>query len=214
MSIPVFQLDYSGYYVGTTYADPDPRNEGNYLMPGRCVLDEPPVHIAGKLRRYVEGAWLYEDAPTVDPVTGEPEPERTFEQLKVEKNAQINDWRLQATHGTFYHDGKVFSCDALSRSDIDGTANHIALFGTFPPDFPGAWKAIDDTYLLMPTIDDFKAFYGSMAATGAANFKRAQALKVRLAEATTRDDLDAIQWIDAPIEGENNNDAPSGVQGG
>lgn len=121
-------------------------------------------------------------------------PALTLDELKAAKNAEINAARLKANGTTFPHAGKVFACDSLSRSDIDGVANHIGLFGAFPPDFPGGWKSVDNTMLPMATIDDFKAFYQSMTAQGAANFNHSQALKSQLAEATTKEEVHAIVW--------------------
>lgn len=113
---------------------------------------------------------------------------------KAAKNADINRWRGEANQSTFPHAGKLISCDPLSRSDIDGVANNISLFGVFPPDFPGAWKATDNTLIPMPDIDAFKAMYAAMTAQGTENFNHSQALKDALAEAATADDVAAIVW--------------------
>lgn len=67
--------------------------------------------------------------------------------LKAIKNTEINTWRAAANLSTFPHAGKHIACDELSRSDIDGVANHIGLFGEFPAGFPGAWKATDNTVI-------------------------------------------------------------------
>lgn len=114
--------------------------------------------------------------------------------LKTAKNDEINTWRALANLTTFPHLSKQVACDQVSRSDIDAVANHIALFGTFTPDFPGAWKATDNTYLPMVEIEQFKAMYQSMAAQGTANFNHAQALKLQLALADTADEIVSIEW--------------------
>lgn len=114
--------------------------------------------------------------------------------LKASKNDEINAWRALANLTTFPHLGKLVACDQVSRSDIDAVANHIALFGTFTPDFPAAWKATDNTYLPMGEIEQFKAMYQSMAAQGTANFNHAQALKLQLALAGTADEIASIEW--------------------
>lgn len=113
---------------------------------------------------------------------------------RLAKNADINNWRSVANTSSFTHQGKQIACDALSRSDIDGVAGSIALTGAFPADFPGAWKAIDNSYVLLPTVDDFKALYAAMTAQGTANFLHAQALKTATAAATTQAELNAIVW--------------------
>lgn len=116
--------------------------------------------------------------------------------VRAEKNAQINAWRAAANLATFPHAGKQIACDELSRSDIDGVANNIALFGEFPAGFPGAWKATDNTMIPLPDVDAFRAMYASMTAQGAANFNRAQELKAQLAAASTPEAIAAITWSD------------------
>lgn len=114
--------------------------------------------------------------------------------IKVEKNQQINAWRAAANLSTFPHAGKHIACDALSRSDIDGVANNIALFGVFPDGFPGGWKATDNTMIPLADVNAFRAMYASMTAQGTENFNHAQALKAQLAAASTLEEVSAIQW--------------------
>lgn len=121
-------------------------------------------------------------------------PEPTLDELKAAKNAQINAARAAANTGTFDHGGKTFSCDQLSRSDIDGVNGYVALYGALPPGFPGAWKAMDNTYLPLADVEAWKTFYTAMVATGAANFAHAQELKAQLAAATTPEAVAAIVW--------------------
>lgn len=118
----------------------------------------------------------------------------TLQSARAAKNEQINDWRKAANQDKFTHAGKDYSCDPLSRSDIDGVALTIALTGDFPEEFPGVWKAVDNTYTPMSDVMDFKALYGSMAKQGALNFIKSEQLKATLAAATTIGEIDAIVW--------------------
>lgn len=118
----------------------------------------------------------------------------TLDELKAAKNAEINAARAAANTSTFAHSGKTFSCDQLSRSDIDGVNGYVALYGALPPAFPGAWKAADNSYYPIADVAAWKAFYASMVATGAANFGHAQELKAQLAAATTPEEVAAIVW--------------------
>lgn len=127
------------------------------------------------------------------PVLADP-PAPTLDELKTAKNSEINQARATANASTFTHDAKVFSCDALSRSDIDGVNGYVALFAALPPTFPGAWKAADNSYYPITDVAAWKAFYASMVATGAANFIHAQELKAQLAAATTPEEVAAIVW--------------------
>lgn len=113
---------------------------------------------------------------------------------KAQKLLLINSWRAQANQTSFMHNGKVIACDALSRSDIDGVAGHIALNGTFPDGFPGAWKATDNTYIILADIDAFKAMYNSMTAQGTLNFNRSQELKTVVNNATKIEDVIRVVW--------------------
>ena len=111
-----------------------------------------------------------------------------------EKRTEIDHWRAAANASTFPHGGKQIACDALSRSDIDGVANHIALFGEFPEGWPGGWKATDKTMLQLADVDAFRAMYASMTAQGTENFNHSQDLKAQLALAKTPEEIAAIQW--------------------
>lgn len=113
---------------------------------------------------------------------------------KRDKNAQINAARMAANRENFAHAGKVFACDALSRGDIDGINGFISLMGVLPPGWPGAWKAVDNSYHPLPDLLSWKLFYTAMIQAGNANFARSQALKAALAAATTPDQVAAITW--------------------
>lgn len=113
---------------------------------------------------------------------------------KTAKNLQINGWRATANQTYFAHSGKQIACDALSRSDLDAVAGSISLNGTFPVGFPGAWKAMDNSYVMLPDVDAFKAMYASMTLQGTINFGQSQTLKATLAAATTIGQVNAIMW--------------------
>lgn len=118
----------------------------------------------------------------------------SFDELKAVKNAEINAARAAANTGTFDHVGKTFSCDALSRGDIDGVNGEVALTGALPQGFPGAWKAADNSYLPITDVPAWTAFYRAMVSQGAANFAHAQQLKAQLAAASTPEAVAAIAW--------------------
>lgn len=124
--------------------------------------------------------------------------QRTLVDVQAAKNDQINSWRLTANRSSFSFSGKEVACDELSRSDIDGVTSSVTLTGSLPVGFPGAWKAIDNTYVPIPDVATWTALVGAMVAQGTANFVRAQALKAMVAAATTREEVEAITW-DTPI---------------
>ena len=113
---------------------------------------------------------------------------------KEAKNTEINTAREAATFSTFSHAGKEISCDTLSRSDIDGVNGYIALNGVFPTEWPGGWKCVDNTYLPITTVEEWKALYGAMVTAGTAFYLHAQELKTRLQNASTAAEIAAICW--------------------
>lgn len=117
-----------------------------------------------------------------------------IEDLRAKKNAEINAKRESLNTNSFTYQGKAIRCAPLDRSDIDGTNGYVALFGEFPEGWQGGWKAIDNTYVAISTIADWKAFYKAMVDTGNANFRYAQELKFRLAAAETPEQIAAIKW--------------------
>lgn len=144
--------------------------------------------LAGQSAGKIIGADAFGHPALQDP------PLPSIEQLKAGKNAEINTARAAANFSTFPHSGKQFACDQLSRSDIDGINGYIALHNAFPAAFPGAWKAVDNTYHALPDIAEWKSFYTSMVAAGSANFAHAQTLKAALAIAVTAEQVAAIVW--------------------
>lgn len=185
----VSQLDQNGYFISATVADESPLEKGVFLIPAGAVGAAPPALELGFRQKWDGAAWIKEPIPA--PV---PDPVPTLEEFKALKNAEINVARLSANRATFAHATKVFACDELSRSDIDGANGMIANLGAMPPGWPGGWKAVDNTYLPITTVAEWKEFYGSMFAAGAANFAHAQALKDVLAAATTPEQVAAIAW--------------------
>lgn len=121
-------------------------------------------------------------------------PGLTLAMLKASKSDEINTARLRANQGTFGFGGKRFQCDALGRSDIDGMNGAIALLRALPADWLGQWKAADNTFVLIPDLATWAAFYGAMVAQGQANFVCAQALKSQIDAATTPAALALIAW--------------------
>lgn len=118
----------------------------------------------------------------------------SLEELKIQKNDEINAAREATNANVFMFQGKAIRCRPLDRSDIDGTNGYVALFGEFPQGWAGGWKAADNSYVQIATVDDWKEFYKAMVDTGNANFRYAQQLKARLAVAETHEQVAAIKW--------------------
>lgn len=165
---------------------------GGYFDETRVVWDErtdgplPQITLGGMVRS--GSALVYSQQRMDEQIASQLAPAKTA------KNTQINQWRADANQTSFPHAGKQVACDALSRSDIDAVANSIALTGAFPAGFPGAWKAVDNSYIMLPNVDAFKALHASMTAQGTINFGHSQDLKAALAAATDVGAVNAIVW--------------------
>ena len=177
----IYTTDAMGVFAGALDVDP------YAALPQRCTLTPPPAVVGEQVARLTAGVWEVLPAYPAPPAPD-------LASLKSAKNAEINAARLAANFSTFTHGGKTFACDQLSRSDIDGTNGFVSLYGTMPPGWPGGWKAVDNTYTPIATVDDWKAFYASLFAAGNANFAHSQALKAALSNATTAEQVATIQW--------------------
>lgn len=139
---------------------------------------------------YAELGWQDYTPPTYAP---------TLDEAKTAKRAEIDAARHAANTAHFDYNGVRISCDALSRSDIDGVADHISLHGALPADFPGAWKGRDPvtgavSWLPILSIEDFKVMHAAMVAEGTANFARSEARKAAIAAALTVAEVQAVVW--------------------
>lgn len=119
---------------------------------------------------------------------------RTLAELQAARRAYINASRLAANQTYFTHEGKQIAADALSRGDIDGINGQVANTGDFPAGWPGAWKCLDNTWLPVTTIAQWKALYTSMVNQGTANFAHAQALKGQIDATTAPEQVAAVVW--------------------
>ncbi len=118
----------------------------------------------------------------------------TLAELKASKNLQINQWRLAANRSYFIFNGKQIATDELSALDIASTNGEISLTGAMPANWAGAWKAMDNSYVMIPDVAAWTLFYKTMVQTGLYNFGKAQTLKGALAAATTEAEINAITW--------------------
>lgn len=116
--------------------------------------------------------------------------------IKARKRAEINAWWLVANNGYFEFGGKRIAYTESDRVDIQGINNVVALTGAMPtnPDWPAAWKAIDNEWVPLPDIEAWIAFNVAIAERGTAHFKHAQELKAQLDLATTAAEIESITW--------------------
>lgn len=106
----------------------------------------------------------------------------------------ITHCKIGANMNYFEFGGKQIQADDASFREIQSTNGYVALNNAMPPQWPGAWKAMDNTVVPIPDVATWKAFYNTMVATGTANFKRSQELKLAIANASTIPEVMAVVW--------------------
>ena len=157
------------------------------------TTDVPDSTVSGATQ--AAGVWTNPPPPPPpDPTVVAAQSAAVLAAKKASKNLEINQWRATANQTFFTHAGKQIACDALSRSDIDAVAGSISMDGVFPAGFPGAWKALDNSLVMLPNIAAFKLMYASMTTQGSINFGKSQTLKTQLATATTAAQVAALVW--------------------
>ena len=119
---------------------------------------------------------------------------RSLDDFKAAKRIEINTARAAANLSSFQFAGKQIAADELSQRDIDKVALKVARSGELPIDFPGTWKAMDNTYVPIPDVETWDAFMDAMIAKGTSNFMHSETLKAAIAAATTVEEIQAITW--------------------
>ncbi len=117
-----------------------------------------------------------------------------LESIKREQTAAINAAHTLANRTSFMFQGKEIQADEHSMTQIQITNGGILTRGGLRPGWLGAWKALDNTYVAIPDLATWHAFYESIEATGTANFIKAQTLKQAITAAQTIAEVTAITW--------------------
>jgi hypothetical protein len=150
--------------------------EGEFLLEGEAD---------GETQMVIDG--LVVEKPVIDPV---------FDIVAARdlKYAEITKSRINANLSSFNFDGQVYAANQTAQNDLNAIANYSSMFGALPPDFPGAWAAIDGAIRPISTVDDFKPLYSAMVKQGSVNFMHMQYLFAYIEAATTQAELDLITW--------------------
>jgi hypothetical protein len=122
------------------------------------------------------------------------EDRRSLEEVRQAKFQEIDSSRLAANQATFSVGGKSFKVDPLSRSDIDGVSDYVALFDELPPNWPGGWRATDGTIYPIGTVAEWRDFVAAMVVQGVAHFLYSESLKAAANAADTNSAIEAISW--------------------
>lgn len=119
-----------------------------------------------------------------------------LDKLRTSRNELINSWKLEANSSYFEFKGKRFAYKEADRIEIQAINNVVLLTGAMPsnPDWPAAWKAVDNTWLPLPNVAAWVEFNLAIADRGTTHFKHAQELKAKLGLAKTPEEVEAVNW--------------------
>ncbi len=132
-------------------------------------------------------AWLVEDRP-------DNEVEERLAAAKEAKVNQIIEWVNLANQTSFSYAGRQFSFQPPAATQIQVIMGYVTKHDAFPASWLGGWKDVDRVPMQMSTVDVFIEFYSAMVAQGLTNFMSGEYLQALAAQATTIEELNAIEW--------------------
>lgn len=163
-----------GCYMGEV----DPLSQRIDIESGELMEYQPPQPSAN--HQWTEQKrWVYVD---------------TLEDIKIKKQAAITAAYLLANVTSFTFQGKEIQANEHSMKQIYITDSGITRRGGLKPNWLGFWKTLDNSYVAIPDVATWNAFYDSIEETGTANYLKAQVKKARISAATTIEEVDAITW--------------------
>ena len=118
----------------------------------------------------------------------------TLSDLKARKCAEITKAKINANMDSFLFGGKKIAVDDASFREMQSTNGFVALNNEMPSGWPGGWKAVDNTYVIIADAAAWRTFYNTMVQAGLSNFNKSQALKLVLENATTAEQIQAVEW--------------------
>ena len=118
--------------------------------------------------------------------------------VRADKVQEINEARIAADQSYFVYQGKRIACDATSRNAIRNANDEINNLGSLPAVLAGGWKAQDNTFISITTVQEWRAMHSALYEHGAKNFLKAQYLKDLFTTMISVEDINAIQWHTTP----------------
>lgn len=179
----------TGEFTGVGMADESPLEPGVWIVPGHATMAEPPVPVAGQVRRFVSGSWEYSAATVEDPPL-DPEYEPALEEVKAGKLAAINAGKNAALDGGFLHDGTLFDSDYKARLAY----LELALKLGQNPTYSTGWKASSGNWVTMDAAL-FAALQPTYEAHIQACFAWQAAREMEVAAAETVEEVEAVSEV-------------------
>ena len=119
-------------------------------------------------------------------------PKPTFDELKIAKREEINQARDAAEQGGFEYMGKIFDSDQVSCIRMMGASQALL---SAPPETTITWTCQDNSTINL----NGTAFAGLVVALATHSntcHQKATALKAKIEEAKTKEELDKITWYE------------------
>jgi len=174
-------------YLGPGMADPSPLELGAWLVPGSATTISPPAPVAGKVRRFVNGAWALH-TPTAPPA--DPEYTPSILEVRDAKLRAINEGKNGALDGGFIHNSVLFDSDSKARLAY----LELALKLGQDPTYSTPWKASSGVWVTMDAAL-FSALQPTYEAHIQACFQWQAAREMEVAVAGALGDIAAIKAV-------------------
>lgn len=117
----------------------------------------------------------------------------TLDEIKAAKSAEITRDRIATDSDRFTYQGLSIRTADKDMFDLLVADARISK-GGMPPNWPGGWKAIENSYVPISTVAEWNAFFIAMYDAGISNFTHSQQLKALVGAATTPEQVAAIAW--------------------
>lgn len=117
----------------------------------------------------------------------------TLEQIKARKRAAITAQRLALDGDHFTYLGHAIRTADKDMFDLLVADARISKGVGMPANWVGGWVGINSV-LPIATREEWDAFFIAMYDTGIENFMHSQHVKALIDNATTAEDVEAIQW--------------------
>ncbi len=114
--------------------------------------------------------------------------------MKKMKSKELFDTYLKKKNSFFIYKDKKIATDENSLTTIDSINGFILMSGTLPENWIGGWKTLDNTYLEISDVEDWKLFYSAKTTFLNNCFIKFQELKSRLSSVTSIEEADALVW--------------------
>jgi hypothetical protein len=114
---------------------------------------------------------------------------RNLQDYKSVKWAELKQARNQAEYSGFYWKGFLFDSDALSQQRI----TNAVILAQIDSSFSVNWILADNTTRLL-NASELKEISGELVTHVTKQFSRTQALRSALNSATTKHEVEAINW--------------------